>query len=167
MVRGMSAAQAIRFVGLPAWKLPFVSRHLRKLATRDSGNVKLFPGVAEMLADLERHGVMVASVSSNSEANVRRALGGLGGHFRQFACGAALFRKAKRLRSVMRQCGVEPHETLAVGDEIRDLEASRKVGCAFGAVSWGYTRRDALLARGPDHVFDRPSDIVAVATGTP
>ena len=164
-VRRMSARQAMQFVGIPAWKLPFISRHMRRLATRDIDGVRLFAGIEPMLIELDRRGVMLASVSSNSEANVRHALGPLSERFRHFACGAALFRKARRLDKVMRACGAVPGETLAVGDEIRDLEASRKVGCAFGAVSWGYTRPDAIEALKPDFVFRSPEDIASAVTG--
>lgn len=160
----MSARQAIRHVGILAWKLPFISRHMRRLATRDIDSVRLFHGVEAMLIELDRQGIVLAAVSSNSEANVRRVLGPLGWRFRHFACGAALFRKAKRLRQVMKVCGASPGETLAIGDEIRDLEAARKVGCAFGAVGWGYTRGDALSAQQPDYVFTSPADIVGRIT---
>jgi phosphoglycolate phosphatase len=42
---------------------------------------------------------------------------------------------------------------LYIGDEIRDYQAATEAGCAFGAVSWGYTRADALAARTPAHLF--------------
>jgi len=164
-VRRMSARQAIRHVGLPAWKLPFVSRHMRALATRDVDSVRLFSGIEPMLIELDRAGVILALVSSNSEANVRHALGVLSLRFRHFACGAGLFRKAKRLRRVMRICGVTPEATLAIGDELRDLDAAREVGCAFGAVSWGYTLPDVFAARGADHVLRSPAEIAGLVRG--
>ena len=73
-VRRMSARAAIKHVGIPFWKLPFISRHMRELATRDIDAVRLFPGVEAMLIELDRRGIILAGVSSNSEDNVRRAL---------------------------------------------------------------------------------------------
>ena len=165
-VRRMSARQAIRHVGITPWKLPFISRHMRRLATRDIDSVKLFSGIEAVLIELDRRGVILAAVSSNSEANVRRVLGPLAWRFRTFACGAALFRKARRLRRVLRRCGVRPEHALAIGDEIRDLEAARKVGCDFGAVAWGYTRPDALETCGPAYLFSSPGQILRTLTET-
>ena len=44
-------------------------------------------------------------------------------------------------------------EAICLGDEIRDLEAAQKAGIAFGAVTWGFTMADALIARSPTVVF--------------
>ncbi|MEI9900898.1 MAG: HAD hydrolase-like protein [Hyphomicrobium sp.] len=99
-------------------------------------------------------------VSSDHEANVRRTLGPANvariGHF---ACGASLFGKASKFKRVMRQAGIGACETLAIGDELRDLEAARKAGIAFGAVAWGYANPDALAAREPEEFFAAMNDI--------
>ena len=50
--------------------------------------------------------------------------------------------------------GVRPSEVICVGDEIRDAEAARAVGAAFGAVAWGYTDLEALRAHRPEMVFE-------------
>lgn len=161
-LRGMDARGVIRHLGIPAWKLPLISRHMHKLAARDAATMRLFPGIETMLADLDAAGFMLAVVSSNSEANIRTVLGPtLAGRFRRYACGASVFGKAKRLRAVMKQAGVRPSQTLAIGDEIRDGDAARQAGCAYASVAWGYTKADALAARGPVAVFGSPRAIVA------
>lgn len=158
-LRGLDARAIIRRLGIPAWRLPFITRHMHGLAARDIAGIALFPGVPEMLADLERMGAELAIVSSNTEANVRRALGPDAARIRRMACGASLFGKAKRLRAVMRSAGCGTGDVLYVGDEIRDHEAAAEVGCAFGAVAWGYTRADVLAARRPERMFLAPAEI--------
>jgi phosphoglycolate phosphatase len=49
--------------------------------------------------------------------------------------------------------------SLAIGDEIRDIEAARAAGIACAAVTWGYAALEALRALGPDLVFDGIGDI--------
>lgn len=159
-LRRMEARALMRHLGVPAWKLPFIARHMRALAARDRDALQLFPGSEALLIELDRRGVLLAAVSSNSEANVRYTLGAAAGRFRHFGCGAAFLGKAKRLRRAMRACGCAPGEVLAIGDELRDLDAARAAGCAFGAVDWGYARIDAIVQRGPDHVFCEPADIL-------
>ncbi|MFL6293325.1 MAG: hypothetical protein ACJ759_20725 [Thermoanaerobaculia bacterium] len=51
-----------------------------------------------------------------------------------------------------------------IGDEIRDLEAARAEGIAFGAVTWGYTHPEALRAHGPEEMFSTIDEILLKLT---
>ena len=161
-LRALGAREIVARLGVPAWKLPMIARHMHGLAARDAAMIGLFPGIGAMLAELDAAGAALALLSSNDEANVRRVLGsGNAARFSRYACGASLFGKARRLAALVRASGYAPEDVLCVGDEIRDAEAARKVGCAFGAVAWGYTRPDALAALGPAHLFGSPAEIVS------
>lgn len=161
-LRGLSASAIVRHLGVPRWKLPAIARHMHALAARDIDRLHLFPGVPEMLEDLAAGGVALALLSSNTQGNVERVLGAENAaRIAHYACGASLFGKARRLERLVGRVGVSPAQTLCIGDELRDLEAARAVGCAFGAVSWGYTRAEALAAAGPDLIFADPDAITA------
>ena len=161
-LRGMDARAIVRHLGIPAWKLPCLSRHMHRLAARDIGRIPLFPGIPDLLATLDGAGLRLGIASSNAETNIRTALGPAAAHVRHFACGASLFGKARRLGALIRDAGFAPSETLYIGDEIRDHIAAREAGCAFAAVTWGYTRADALAAEGPAHLFDAPGSLSAL-----
>ncbi len=153
-LRGQSAATLMRELGIPAWKVPFIVRHARRLMADDLDRLALFPGIDDLLRDLAGHGVTLAIVSSNSRPNITRVLGPtLSGLFAQSDCGASLGGKARRLRSVVRRAGIAASEAIYIGDELRDHDAARAAGLAFGAVGWGYSRFDALMAQGPDAGF--------------
>lgn len=159
-LRGLSAREIVRHLGIPGWKLPFIARHMHALAARDIAEMSLFPGIAAMLAGLGGAGLTLAILSSNTEANVRRVLGpSRAAGIRHYACGASIFGKAGRLRALVRASGVAPEAVLAIGDEIRDHEAAQEAGCDFGAVAWGYTRTEALAARRPAFLFQCPADV--------
>lgn len=159
-LRGLSAAAVMRHLDVPLWKLPLISRHMHALMARDIAAIRPFPGVPELLQGLAADGVTLALLSSNSRANVERVLGPVSaGGVGHYACGASVFGKAGRLRKLLRRVDVPAAETLCIGDELRDLDAARAVGCAFGAVAWGYTKAEALRAAGPDFLFERPGDI--------
>ncbi len=159
-LRALGAREIVRHLGIPRWKLPLIARHMHGLAARDAGRIRLFPGIDAMLAELAATGVPSAILSSNREDTVRRVLGpGNAAGIAAYSCGASVFGKARRLRRLLAQARVMPVETLCVGDEIRDLEAARTVGCAFGAVGWGYTDAAALAAQAPDLLFATPAEI--------
>jgi phosphoglycolate phosphatase len=120
-----------------------------------------------MLSGLASRGVVCALVSSDGEDNVRRSLGPNARSIAHFACGASLFGKAKKFRQVLRRSGIGAHEAIAIGDEVRDAEAARKAGIAFGAVTWGYATPDALRRAQPALLFARMEEITErLAQGT-
>jgi phosphoglycolate phosphatase len=159
-LRGLSGRQLVRHLGVPAWKIPLIAAHVRKLKARDAQLITLFPGVERLLHRLAAAGVTLAVVSSNSHANVRTILGReLNGLITHFECGASIFGKQSRFERLGRRSGIPRAESLCVGDEIRDAEAARGAGFPFGAVTWGFTTREALLAQAPDELFSRVEEI--------
>ena len=46
-----------------------------------------------------------------------------------------------------------------VGDEVRDIEAGKKVGINTIAVSWGYNTKSALDKEHPDYLIDFPLEL--------
>lgn len=158
-LRGQSAREVIRYLGLPMWKVPRVGKYVREAMAAHP--VPLFAGMEEVLRQLASRGVQLAVVSSNSEANVRAVLGPeLAGLFATFDCGASLFGKASKFRRVLKQTGRAPREVLTIGDELRDAEAAQAAGLDFGAVSWGYTALAGLERSKPAVVFREPSELL-------
>ena len=138
---------------------------MRKL--KKSAPIGLFDGVDRMLRGLSAGGLTLAVVSSDAEDNVRATLGPeLAALTAHYGCGASLFGKAAKFKSVLRRSGYAAAETITIGDELRDLEAARSAGIAFGAVTWGYTRPEALRAHRPDEMFNSVEEICDRLGGT-
>lgn len=157
--------EVMRILKIPGWKLVFIAVHVRKRAAK-AGVFPLFEGVAEALEAIHVRGVKIAVVSSNAEASVRRALGPhLSAKVDAFSCGAGMFGKAKHFRDVLAKLDIVPGRALAVGDEIRDIEAARDVGLKTAAVAWGFATKPALDAAGPDLCFETVVDFRAFVEG--
>ena len=153
----------MRHLGMPAWKLPLASRCFIGLMRDNAARIPLFDGVGDVLHALNREGVRLAIVSSNSEQNVRLVLGPvLSGLFGHYECGMSVFGKAARIRKVVKRATVPAAHTLYVGDQAMDAEAARKAGVAFGAVSWGYAPIEALRRAGPDREFGTPAELMHI-----
>ncbi len=161
-LRGRHAREIIRYLGVPRWRIPLLAVQMQALQARDIDRIRLFPGIAEVVDGLAARGVALAVVSSNAEANIRRVLGpDHAGRVAHYACGISLFGKRHALRRVLRAARVPPAEAIAIGDELRDLEAAQAAGIAFGAVAWGYATPAALRSGRPTEMFDAPADILA------
>lgn len=165
MLRMMSLQEIYATLGLRRWRLPAIIRDMRRLKSEALHDIALFPGIESMLRDLHEDGILLAMVSSDSEANVRRSLKEPAALMSCFACGAALGGKAKKFSRVMRTLKVAPSETIYIGDEIRDFEATVASGIAFGAVSWGYNSAAALERLSPTLMFATPDQIAPKLIG--
>lgn len=163
-LRGASARVIMKSLGVSTWKLARIAKDFRALKKDASSGIPLFPGAADLLKDLHARGVTLALVSSDTEASVRIGLGPeLCALFVHFDCGASLFGKARKFRRVLRKLGVSRGQTICIGDEDRDAQAAAKVGLDFGAVTWGYSLTENLLAHNPKHTFNAMQDIAAIA----
>ncbi len=160
-LRGEAPRDLLRHLGIPAWKIPAIALHLRRLA-QEAPPPPLFPGIPALLARLHAAGVTLAIASSNSAAQITRALGpDLDALVAHRAVEASLFGKAARFRRLLRDSRVAPGEALTIGDEARDIEAAREAGLRCGAVTWGYATAARLAAERPDVIFETPEAIAA------
>jgi len=167
-LRGCDNRAVIRHLGVPGWKMPLIANHMRRLAARDADRIALFPPAVGLLRTLKARGVLLAVVTSNAEANVRRIMGPDGAALIDFfECGTSMFGKAAKFRRVLKRAGATPGEAICVGDEARDIEAAAAAGIASGAVTWGYATEALLRAQGPTHVFDSMEAIAAAVLRQP
>lgn len=164
-LRGYESRRVMAHLQAPPWKLPFIARHMRARMGADIGGIALFPGVVRLLDELAAARIRIAIVTSNAEQNVRRVLGPRNAALvHHFECGASILGKQPRLRKVLRASGIPAAQALSIGDEIRDLHASRAAGIPFAAVGWGFTTLEALRAQAPDAVFQTVDELIAALT---
>jgi len=164
-LRKMTTPELLKFFHFPMWRLPFIGRNVNNQMSQNISQISLFEGMEALIQDLASLGMVLVVVSSNSYENVVRVLGENASLFSHFECGSAMMGKKKRFKRVLDKLKVDPAEVISIGDEIRDLEASKKMDIAFGAVTWGFADPEAFVSRDPDHIFYSVSDIGTVLTG--
>jgi phosphoglycolate phosphatase len=158
-MRRSSSRDILKRLDVPLWKVPRIATHMRAMKRQALRDIPLFAGVPDMLRTLAQDGIRLALVSSDNEANTRLQLGDSARLISDYACGASLFGKAAKFKRVVKRAGVAPSQAIAIGDEMRDLEAARAAGIAFGGVAWGYAEPEALRTLGPEEWFDAVADI--------
>lgn len=152
----------MRELGIRRWRLPQIARYFRNHA-KTLPSPPLFPGIVDVLRTLHASGATLAVVSSNSEAAVRRALGPQDAALITcYECSASMFGKAKKFKKVLKFTRCDAACAITIGDETRDIEASRKAGLACGAVTWGYAAPSLLAASAPDLMIETPAQITAL-----
>lgn len=159
--RSVPMRQLLRQQGISLWRLPRLVRKYHAAAAEEADKLKLATGVPAVLAALAGAGVRLGVLSSNREDNIRRCLraNGAEGHFAFVVGYPRLFGKAKALKRILRAERVTREEVLYVGDELRDVEASKKAGVKVAAVTWGMHTAELLRTGKPDYVVSEASEL--------
>jgi phosphoglycolate phosphatase len=166
-LRAGSTRQALRAIGVGGWpwQLWLFARRARRGMSARMDQVAPVAGMSELLRSLQAQQVPLALVSSNSRANVEAFLAAhaLTGLFAHCEFRVSVFGKPRALRRAVRALGCAPATCLSVGDETRDIEASRRVGLPVAAVGWGFQSLECLRASGPTHLVQTPAELAALS----
>ena len=118
------------------------SEFLRRYEETDYAGTDLFPGVAEMLANLEQNG-WVWGVMTNKPRRYfaplaeRLGWGEKPGLIAGDDCARAKPHPDGLLRAA-KLCGAAPERCVYVGDDPRDARAAHAAGMPFVLAAWGY-----------------------------
>ncbi len=161
-LRSHDARTLLKLHQIPLWKVPLIAHRFRELMAAEISQITPFPGIPDLLRRLANQGRRLAIVTSNSTENVRSVLGPeIGGLIQHYEGGASIFGKRGKLKRVVRRSGVRPEQAIFIGDEIRDAQAARHAGLAFGGVCWGYTHPEALRIHAPALMFETIEDMAS------
>jgi phosphoglycolate phosphatase len=164
-LRHFNIRQLLSHHDIPIWKLPLIARHMRLLMRRNIAAIAPVAGIRAALGSLAEKGVALGIVTSNSHDNVSQVLGPeTTALFRHWECGVSVFGKASKLRKLVRASGHANDVAIFIGDEIRDADAAREARIAFGAVAWGFTHLQSLVAAGVTETFSDPAELVTKLT---
>lgn len=103
----------------------------------------VYPGVVKGLQDLRDAGLVLACLTNKPLAFAQDLLTakGLARHFSHVFGGDSFERKKPDPLPLLRTCealGVQPQETLMVGDSSNDAQAGHAAGCGVVLVTYGY-----------------------------
>ena len=166
-LRHLSLKQLLDHLSIPKRRVPALIARGTALMRGNITRLPLIAGMAEVLVELRRKVTSCGILTSNTTANVELFLRhhGLREQFDFISSTSKLTGKAKHLKAIRKTFSLRPEEMLYIGDELRDVKAAQKAGIPVAAVSWGFNSREALIAAQPNHVFDRPTDLLRLLTG--
>lgn len=140
LLRRGTLRDARKWSGIPFWRLPLTLRSAKRLMKLESEKVKLFPGVAELIRDLNAQGFKLYVLSRNLAGTISRVLvrHGLQNELEIIDPSRGSFgSKATALRRLLRRKHYNRQNVWMVGDEVRDVRAAKRAGVNSIAVSWG------------------------------
>lgn len=163
-LRNLSSREIIKKSGISLFKMPFLLRKVREYLHQEILNLKTIPGIQDALVQLNHEGYCLGILTSNSEENVKLFLKkhGMQDLFSFIYSENSLFSKDKSLFKLMKKNNFSSEEIIYVGDETRDIEASKKIQIKVIAVTWGFNSGEVLTKHNPDFLIEQPSELIEV-----
>ena len=151
-------------LNIPKYKWPYLLFRGRKMMLARIDQIKPFDEINSLLKDLSNRKYSIYIMSSNSKKNIEIFLNkyNLKKYVHKIYGGVGLLNKAKNLNKIILKDNLNKSEVYYVGDEPRDIEASKKVNIKIISVSWGFNNKELLLKYNPDFIVDEPSSILKI-----
>lgn len=160
--RGMHAKEILSELRIPIWKVPglLVKNHAE--FGKRINEVPIFSGIAEALKALASQGHKLHIMSTNSTQNIDKFIkaNNIGDIFDSINGNVGVFGKTSAMKIILKRHKIKRQDCYSIGDEVRDIEAARKVGIKSIAVTWGYNNATVLKKHSPDFLVDKPSQLV-------
>lgn len=158
--RNHTIPEILKFMHIQFYKLPFLVKRSREEMQKEITKSNPIKGIKEALMSLKKSKVKLGVISSNSRENVEKFLMEHELLFFDFIyTGTSLFGKQYVIKKVLKKWKLDPATTVYVGDELRDIDAAKKVGIPIAAVTWGFNSHKSLLAKNPEFLIDNPADL--------
>lgn len=161
-LRHFSLLELLDHLDIPKRRVPALLSRGTALMRGNITRLPLIPGIAEILPEMRSRAEAFGILTSNATANVDLFLRahGLRQYFDFVSSTSKLTGKSKHLKAIQKTFSVKAQEMLYVGDEIRDIKASKKAGIAVAAATWGFNSTESLRAESPDHVISTPGELL-------
>ena len=166
IIRSRSFREIIKELKIPLFKLPFIVSKINESQeelNKIIDTIKVIPGIKALLNNLKDRGFDLVVISSNIEKNVKEFLRINGiKTFSYIDCGSHILGKSGAIKNFLKSKNLKNSEVIYVGDEIRDIEASHKVGIKIISVAWGLDTENTLQRYGADFIAKNPRDILKI-----
>lgn len=156
---GLTEAIATLYPGSgPELHKAMTDRYRYHFLTANPSASELFAGAEETVSALAEAGYLLAVATGKGRAGLDKVLEetGMGRYFHATRCSDETFSKPHplMLEQLMDELGVEPAETLMIGDSEYDMLMAGNAHTAALAVSYGVHERERLLQHNPLHCID-------------
>jgi phosphoglycolate phosphatase-like HAD superfamily hydrolase len=156
-LRRMGYAKAMRLKKVKARRLPKIALTLSREMHDRMDVVSPYEGIIEMLTKLKSKGLTIGVLTSNQASLVNEFFQKHSFPDFDFVVSEkTIFGKDKALKKIIKRFELDKSQVLYVGDEPRDVSASRKAKIKVIGVSWGLAGTEGFEKIKPDYLVDDP-----------
>jgi len=163
--RGKSLKEIVKSLHIRFYRLPFILRKVQKFLQPDLLKSSPIEGITEVIKKLKEKGFVLGIVTSSKKTLVenflkRHKIKG----FDFVQSGTSLFGKHRIINKLLKNNGFSQEETIYIGDEIRDIDATKKSEIPIISVTWGFNSKEGLKKHLPHFLAEKPKDILKILT---
>lgn len=162
LLKSKNHHELLKDFGLTNYKLPIILLHIKKELQHSITKIQPVSGIVEELHKIYSSNHSLGIISSNSVQNVKTFLNlhNLTHLFKFIYSGSNIFGKDKIINQAVKNYNLNINNIIYVGDETRDVEASKKVNIPIIAVTWGFSSKKILSTHSPTVIIDHPSKLL-------
>jgi phosphoglycolate phosphatase len=159
VLKTMSYPERLQYLGVPMLKLPLLGVEARRHYRALQENLRPFPKMREALHRLKERGCSLHILSSNAVANIRLFLDRHElNFFDSITCERSFFGKHIGLRRFLQAHGLSASDIVYLADELRDVDACRRIGVKIVSAAWGFDLVERLREANPGLVAQTPAE---------
>ncbi|MDY6852295.1 MAG: HAD-IA family hydrolase [Thermodesulfobacteriota bacterium] len=160
-LRDQKPGDILRYLGLSKLRLPLAAKRMRQELNKNIESLQYFPGMKKALASLKTRYNSLGILTSNSKENVTAFLKNRDLEVFDFIySGSRIFGKSAVLKFLLKKHKLAAKDVVYICDEVRDIEAARKVKIKVVAVSWGFNSGLILEKERPEALVHEPGELV-------
>ncbi len=161
VLKSKKPQEIVKQYGISKFMIPKLALKIKKDLKKEMRHIKVFPGMHELLIDLRKDRYRLGIMTSNTKENVEVFLEAhdMQDIFEFIYSGKNIFGKSKILKRVIKEEEIDEKQACYVGDETRDIEATKKIHLPIISVSWGFNSRSALEKMEPDYLVDTVGEL--------
>ncbi|MEH7004227.1 HAD-IA family hydrolase [Priestia megaterium] len=161
----LSIRDRCKILNVPIYKMPVVGLKIKQRYQKHIPSLNSVPGINELVHELKQRGFRLGFLTSNSRDATTQFLRKNSidvFDYKHYSFNP--FSKTKDISSFLKSNGLNANEIIYIGDEVRDIKASKKNQvCSIGA-GWGYDSVELLKKGEPDYIAEEPNDILTIVT---
>ncbi|HBH13620.1 MAG: Uncharacterized protein XD91_0493 [Clostridiales bacterium 38_11] len=162
-LKKMSAFDLIDYLDIKKRNIPAMIRFGRKILHGSIENIDMCkPTIAEVMLKLKDNDIILGILTSNSKKNVNKFIEKHQLMMFTFIENSGMFGKERVFQKLLRRYNINKDEVLYVGDEIRDITATKNIGIDIASVDWGYNSRDGLEKNKPKYLISEPEELLEI-----
>jgi len=160
-LKDKTVREVIRHLNVPLLKIPSIIARAKREFQKDIRHLEPVAGLGEILHHIKTAGIRIGILSSNAIDNIQTFLSQHDLAVFDFIHSTTNIRgKHICLKKLLADYGISKADAVYIGDEMRDIEAARRLGIRAAAVTWGYNSPRALEQLMPDYLCRKPRDLL-------
>ncbi len=162
--RNSSPKEIFKELNIQNWKLPLLLFFVKYQFHKKVNKVEFIDGMKEVVIELKNSGYQLGILTNNSKNTIQKFLmrEGIENYFNFIYTAKSFYGKDKKLEKLIKDYNLEKESVIYIGDEVKDIEACKKVGISIVSVSWGTSSSAMLKTYYPTYLVNNPEEILTI-----